>query len=114
MTTKEKPWGTETVLTAAGAPYCMKILSVVRGGRLSLQTHTEKHETLHLYKGEATLEVGGEQRVFFEGETVEIPPGTKHRIGALTRCVIFEASTPEAGITIRHEDDYGRGDEVFG
>lgn len=81
--------------------------------RLSLQSHTEKHETLHLAKGEALLTLGTEDRLFLEGETVVIPPNTKHRIAALTRCVIYEASTPETGITIRHEDDYGRGNEAL-
>lgn len=106
-----KPWGTETTLTPKDAPYCMKVLEIRRGERLSLQTHTEKHETLHIAKGEAAVQIGSVTRLMKDGQTVVIPPGVKHRVQAVTRCVIYEASTPETGKTIRHEDDYGRGDE---
>jgi mannose-6-phosphate isomerase-like protein (cupin superfamily) len=108
-----KPWGTETLLTAPDSPYCMKVLEVRRGERLSLQSHTEKHETLYLAKGEALLTLDKDSRLMLEGETVVVPPMTPHRVAALTRCVIYEASTPETGTTIRHEDDYGRGDVSY-
>ena len=109
-----KPWGAENVLTPRGAPYCMKVLEINRGCRTSLQAHTEKHETLHIAKGRALVTIGASQFEMEAPRTVTIPPDTRHRVTALTRCVIYEASTPETGETIRFEDDYGRGNEVLG
>ena len=106
----KKPWGTETLLTTPDSPYCMKVLVIDRGHRLSLQAHSEKHETMHLAAGEAQMELGTEKFRMVAPRTVAIAPMVKHRVTALTRCVIYEASTPETGKTIRYEDDYGRAD----
>lgn len=108
-----KPWGTETLLTEPDSPYCAKVLEITSGQRLSLQSHTEKLETLVLESGLAEITVGSETRVMPFRKAFNIPPNTPHRIKAYTDCVIFEASTPERGKTIRHEDDYGRGDQVY-
>jgi mannose-6-phosphate isomerase len=109
-----KPWGTETLLTASDSPYCAKVLEIRANERLSLQSHTEKLETLVLESGLAEITVGEQTSVMPFRKAFNIPPNTPHRIKAYTDCVIFEASTPERGTTIRHEDDYGRGDESYG
>lgn len=103
-----KPWGAETLLTAPDSPYCMKILEVAQGHRLSLQAHTEKDETLSLEAGMAEITIGEETHYMMPRRPYHIAPMVPHRIKALTRCVIYEASTPETGKTIRFEDDYGR------
>jgi len=40
-----------------------------------------------------------------------INQGKKHRLEAITDCLIIEASTPEIGKTYRIEDDYNRKNE---
>lgn len=106
-----KPWGTETLLTAPDSPYCMKVLLVGAGERLSLQAHTEKDETLVLESGLAEVTVSGQSQVMRQRQPYHIAPNVPHRVAAFTDCVIYEASTPETGKTLRFEDDYGRGDD---
>lgn len=106
-----KPWGTEITFTAPESPYCMKVLIVASGQRLSLQTHSEKDETLVLESGLAEITVGDNTTVMIQRKPFHIAPNVPHRVKVFTECVIYEASTPETGITIRHEDDYGRGDD---
>lgn len=111
----DKPWGHELVW-AETENYVGKVLHIKKGHRLSLQYHEKKDETILLRKGTA--------KVVFIGETLEsiilsqyhkltansglagpdvvlhIPPGTIHRIEALTDVEIVEVSTPagEGGV----------------
>jgi len=112
-----KPWGEEIIYTPEDFPYAGKILHVKSGKRLSLQYHNEKKETLCLFSGNALLWIGnakGEMEKIsmepFHGYSVM--PGQQHRIEAVEDCFILESSTPEAGDTVRVEDDYGRPDET--
>jgi mannose-6-phosphate isomerase len=114
-----KPWGYEVLLTPQGFPYAAKLLFVESGARLSLQVHTEKTETLCLVRGRALLLLEGEDGCDCTTEMVQqmgysIPSGRRHRITGLEDAVLFEASTPELGATLRLEDDYRRSDEVLG
>jgi len=116
---RPKPWGYEVILTPPELPYAAKLLHVTSGHRLSLQSHDLKMETMTLVSGEAVLTLEDDCGVLREfrmepsvGYTVY--PGRRHRLSAITDTVVMEASTPEAGITSRFEDDYGRDDEVAG
>jgi len=113
----EKPWGYEIIYTSPTAPATGKILHVLAGKRLSLQYHDTKQETLCLIKGEAKITLSNEKN-----EVVEIPmelfkgyfviPGQIHRVTAVTDIDFVEASTPEAGNTVRLEDDMNRPTET--
>jgi mannose-6-phosphate isomerase len=43
-----------------------------------------------------------------EGDSIRIPPGTVHRMEAVTDVDILEASTPHLDDVVRLEDRYGR------
>jgi quercetin dioxygenase-like cupin family protein len=43
-----------------------------------------------------------------EGDSVHLPPRTRHRITAIEDADIFEVSTPEIDDVVRLEDRYGR------
>ena len=105
----ERPSATETPLYG----YAGKILRIRAGESLSLQYHERKEESLYLYQGSLRLQLPGEtpdrrERILDPGEAVHLPPGTRHRMEALTDCVVFEVSTPELEDVVRLEDRYGR------
>ena len=112
VTRLPKPWG-EELLFARTASYAGKILRIRAGEALSLQYHERKDETIYLYQGRLRLLLPDEsdpraQKMLAEGEAVHLPPGTRHRLEALTDCVVFEVSTPELDDVVRLEDRYGR------
>ena len=107
-----KPWGWE-LLYALTENYAGKIIFIKKGHRLSLQYHQNKDETMYLYSGSVVFETGDsmaglEQRVFEEGQSFHLPPGTLHRIKANEDSTIFEVSTSELDDVVRLDDDYGR------
>ena len=63
---------------------------------------------MFLLKGRMELTLGDELMTMKEGEFVDIPPDTVHRVKALTDVVILEASTPQLDDVVRLSDDYGR------
>ncbi len=107
----EKPWGFE-LLFALTPKYAGKLIFVKKGHRLSLQYHEQKDETMYFYHGKALLEIeeGGKMtsRTVEPGQSLRIPPHTKHRLKAIEDTTFFEVSTPELDDVVRLEDDYGR------
>ncbi|MFQ5688830.1 MAG: cupin domain-containing protein [Gemmatimonadota bacterium] len=103
----EKPWGRE-IWYAHTDRYAGKVLEVTSGHLLSLQKHAVKHETLYLQRGRMRFTLGDEVFEWNPGETVEVSPGTVHRMEAMEDSVILEVSTPELDDVIRLEDRYGR------
>ena len=108
----EKPWGHE-LHYALTDRYCGKLLFVRAGEALSLQYHERKDESWYVESGEARLEVGtlsGERDIveIRPGDAFHFPPGTVHRITALTDTVILEVATPELEDVVRLEDRYER------
>ena len=108
----DKPWGYELVW-ARTSRYVGKILHVKAGHILSLQSHNQKDETMHVLTGELILRTQpGEtlvSRSFKAGETVHIPPKLIHQIEAVVDSDVLEASTPELDDLVRLQDRYGRG-----
>ncbi|HZM70872.1 MAG TPA: cupin domain-containing protein [Candidatus Cryosericum sp.] len=106
-----KPWG-EEIIFAHTARYAGKILNIRAGESLSLQYHVRKDEALYLYSGRLRAQVGrGDRlrvRILNPGAALHFPPGTRHRLEALTDVVLFEVSTPELGDVVRLADRYGR------
>jgi mannose-6-phosphate isomerase len=115
----EKPWGYEILLSPPDAPYTSKLIHVRAGKRLSMQLHDLKVETQTLVFGRAVLVLEGGDG---ELQEIEMQPGVgyhvavgqRHRLcaGSDQDATIFEASTPEVGVTLRLEDDYARPDET--
>jgi mannose-6-phosphate isomerase-like protein (cupin superfamily) len=113
----EKPWGYELHWVPEGMPYMGKVLHIDAGNRLSLQVHDTKQESYWLVNGECNLLMEDKNG---EMETVNMQKGfgytthlgQKHRHQAVTDCDVLEVSTPEAGTTLRLEDDYKRPDET--
>ena len=113
----EKPWGYELHWVPEGMPYMGKILHINAGARLSLQVHDTKQESYWLLNGECNLLMensAGEMEVISmqKGVGYTTHVGQKHRHQAVTDCDVVEVSTPEAGTTLRLEDDYKRPDET--
>ena len=107
----EKPWGFE-LLFALTPNYAGKLIFVKKGHRLSLQYHKKKDETIYMHQGKVLLEVEDAGRMvsktFEPGQSIRIPPRTKHRLKAIEDTTLFEVSTPELDDVVRLEDDYGR------
>jgi mannose-6-phosphate isomerase len=113
---QDKPWGHEVIFAAHDGKYVGKILHVVAGHSLSLQYHDQKEETISVLSGAATVDYGPTaddltSQHFGPGDTIHLPPGTVHRITAITDLTFAEASTAAPGWredVVRLEDKYGR------
>ena len=107
----EKPWGYE-LIWAETPRYVGKILHITAGHRLSRQYHERKDETFLVHAGEMDLEVGrGSAATTIRMRPLEsfhCPPGTVHRMIAVTDVDVVEVSTPELDDVVRLEDAYGR------
>jgi mannose-6-phosphate isomerase-like protein (cupin superfamily) len=107
----EKPWGHELVW-AETPRYVGKLIHIVAGACLSRQYHRRKDETFLVQKGEMDLEIdeGDARRTvrLRAQEAFHCPPGTVHRMIAVTDVDLVEVSTPELDDVVRLEDAYGR------
>ncbi|RMG47649.1 MAG: cupin domain-containing protein [Acidobacteria bacterium] len=103
----DKPWGREDWL-AVGDRVVLKRLVVEQGHRLSLQYHRQKEEAWIVLAGRARVTLGERRGEIGPGDVVHVRPGTVHRIEAIERLEILEASTPELDDVVRVEDDFGR------
>jgi mannose-6-phosphate isomerase len=113
---QDKPWGHEIIFAAIEGRYVGKIIFVTAGQSLSLQYHLSKDETISVLSGAAIIEYGPAVEAltsqhFGAGDTIHLPPGTVHRITAITDLTFAEASTADPGWredVVRLEDKYGR------
>jgi mannose-6-phosphate isomerase-like protein (cupin superfamily) len=109
-----RPWGSWEVIDE-GDGYKVKRIHVTPGCRLSYQMHDHRSEHWVILSGVATCTIDGETLVAYEGHTVDVPQGAKHRLANLGKIelVIIEVQrgkyTGEDDI-VRLEDDYGRHD----
>ncbi len=107
----KKPWGSELVW-ARTPKYVGKVLRIKKGGRLSLQYHRWKDETIHMLSGTMDLDVEERGRLVTRrlrrGEGYRIKPGTRHRMSAVSDCEVIEVSTPQLLDVVRLDDVYGR------
>jgi mannose-6-phosphate isomerase-like protein (cupin superfamily) len=110
--TVEKPWGHEEIF-AESEHYVGKILFIRQGEALSLQYHEVKDETLRVLDGRLEVVSGPDvdhlqSHAIGPETTFHIPPGTLHRMIALTDCRLLEVSTNNLDDVVRLEDRYGR------
>ena len=107
----ERPWGTYEVLAESDG-YKVKRISVVPGGRLSLQSHQHRSEHWVIVIGIATVTVGENVKEVAMNEHVHIPLQVKHRLENYTDdpVVLIEVqSGPYLG-----EDDIKRYEDIYG
>jgi mannose-6-phosphate isomerase-like protein (cupin superfamily) len=107
-----KPWGHEEIF-ARTERYVGKILFIRAGEALSLQYHECKEETLRVLDGVVEFTAGAsegelESHRLEQGAVFHVPPGTLHRMTAVTDCRLLEVSTTELDDVVRLEDRYGR------
>jgi len=113
---QDKPWGHEVIFAAVEGKYAGKIIHVTAGHSLSLQYHLQKEETSSVLSGAALIEYGPaadsmSSQHLGPGDTIHLPPGTVHRITAITDLTFAEVSTAAPGWredVVRLEDKYGR------
>ncbi len=110
MKNVDKPWGSERWLELNGS-YCMTLLHVKKGERLSLQYHDKKTETSFVANGRVKVTLGEETKEYGPQDWWHCPPGTVHRMEAVTDSLIVECSSPEVEDVVRLEDDYDRIEE---
>jgi mannose-6-phosphate isomerase len=113
--TVQKPWGHE-IRFAQTDKYLGKIIYIAKGHKLSRQYHEQKDETIMVYHGTLTLELGMPGTKSFEtktlnyGDRFRVMPGVIHRFCApdLRSVTLIEVSTGEIDDVVRLEDDYKR------
>lgn len=108
----DKPWGSEEIFAHTDR-YVGKIISINAGESLSLQYHRRKDETLRVLDGVVDLLIGDSAdrlagHRLEAGAVFHVPPGTLHRMTAVTDCRLLEVSTPELDDVVRLDDRYGR------
>jgi quercetin dioxygenase-like cupin family protein len=108
----EKPWGHE-IIWAVTDRYVGKVLHIKKGGKLSLQYHQTKDETVMVWSGRMRFEhfAEGQEPQHTDmgpGEAFHVTPGLRHRMIALEDTDVFEVSTTELDDVVRLEDAYGR------
>lgn len=111
--TVHRPWGTYCVLEE-GPRFKIKRIVVLPGARLSQQMHHHRSEHWVVMEGTALVEIGGEERVLVENQSVDIPKTTSHRLfnpGKVPLEIIEVQSGPYLGEDdiVRFQDTYGRG-----
>lgn len=96
--THQRGWGHEVWIENI-PEYCGKILHLRKGKLCSLHFHMNKMETMYLQSGHVSLkfvdpETGKPYYVDLEpGDSICIPRGQVHQIGAREDSVLFEFST---------------------
>ena len=107
-----RPWGSYTVLEQ-GPGYKVKRITVLPGGRLSLQLHHRRSEHWVVIAGTARVTRGSEVFDLHPGESTGIPKETQHRLenpGEEVLEIIEVQNGPYLGEDdiVRYHDDYGR------
>ena len=107
---ERRPWGWFEKFHQ-NKPCTVKLIHINPFSRLSVQYHKQRSEFWTVVEGTALVELDGEQISLSKGESLSIPKGAVHRVGAgQVGCVILEIAYgkfDEADI-IRLQDDYQR------
>lgn len=112
MESSKRPWGQYDVLL--DKPYTkVKELTILPGGKLSLQYHNKRAEYHVIVQGDPTVQIGDETVQCVQGMSYFIPIGKQHRVfnGTETTVKILEIQIGESfeeDDIVRLDDDYGR------
>lgn len=109
--TYERPWGWYKTI-AQDSRFQAKVIHVIPGGRLSLQSHKQRAEHWVVVQGVATVTVNDSKKEYKVNESVYIPLEAKHRLENLSQQVV-EIIEVQVG-TYLGEDDIIRYDDVYG
>lgn len=109
---EERPWGSFTVVSD-GQDFKVKILEVLPGKRLSLQSHQKREENWVVAEGSAWVQLDDEYFSLEKGEHIFIPKTCKHRLENKSEQIlkIVETQTGEyfgEDDIVRYADDYNR------
>jgi mannose-1-phosphate guanylyltransferase/mannose-1-phosphate guanylyltransferase/mannose-6-phosphate isomerase len=108
---EKRPWGSFRRFTL-NEKSTVKIITVNKNEVLSLQSHSKRSEFWKVLKGEGVFEVDGLSYRVKEGDELEVPKGSKHRISSSsdTSMEVLEIAYGEFDEEdiIRYEDKYGR------
>ena len=110
--TIHRPWGSYTILEE-GPGYKVKRITVLPGGRLSLQLHHQRSEHWVVIQGTARVTCGSNVFDLGTGKSIGIPKETQHRLenpGDVPLEIIEVQNGPYLGEDdiVRFQDDYGR------
>ncbi|MFH1017276.1 MAG: phosphomannose isomerase type II C-terminal cupin domain [Pseudomonadota bacterium] len=106
------PWGRWEVLLDEPS-YKVKRITVNSGKRLSYQKHARRREHWMVVEGEAVVTLDGRAARLKQGEAIDIPAGTAHRVAneGSAPLVFIEIQTGNyfgEDDIVRLEDDFGR------
>ncbi len=109
--TYERPWGWYKTI-AQDSGFQAKVIHVIPGGRLSLQSHKQRAEHWVVVKGKPTITVNDRVQEYFVNQAVYIPLEAKHRLENLSDepVEIVEVQVGE----YLGEDDITRYDDIYG
>ena len=108
----EKPWGNEKWI-AVHDQYALKIITLSKGERTSLQYHNQKEEHIYICSGTLEVEEDNEHNelittLYGPGDIMFNAVKKRHRLKAIETCEFIEVSTPYLDDVVRVEDDYKR------
>ncbi|MEI6490564.1 MAG: phosphomannose isomerase type II C-terminal cupin domain [bacterium] len=105
-----RPWGNFRQFTK-NEPSTVKVIKILPGQSLSLQTHEKRSEFWQIIDGDGVVEIEGVKTSTQKGQEFFIKTGEKHRAtagkNALEILEIAFGEFDESDIT-RLEDQYGR------
>jgi mannose-1-phosphate guanylyltransferase/mannose-6-phosphate isomerase len=106
-----RPWGGFRQY-AHGEPVTVSLMTVLPGGRLSLQSHRDRAELWIVLDDGAVVQAGDETRTCRAGDEVWIPAGERHRLSCAgpepVRVLEVAFGDWRLEDIQRYEDDYGR------
>jgi len=105
----DKPWGHDERFTF-NEPSTVKIIKVIPGGKLSLQTHENREEFWRILSGNPLITVGENKVKAVPGDSFFITKGVMHRVEAEED----EVALLEISFGAFDEEDIHRVEDVYG
>ncbi|VVC00039.1 Mannose-6-phosphate isomerase [uncultured archaeon] len=107
--TDVRPWG-KFEEYATNRKVTVKIITVKKGGVLSLQSHKNREEHWVCLDNGLTAIIGNRKIPLRKGQLVIVPKGAKHRMIAKREARFLEISLGhfDENDIVRYEDRYGR------
>ncbi len=107
---EERPWGNFEKFIE-NSPSTVKIITVNKNKKLSLQSHNKRSEFWKVISGDGIFQIGDTHNNVSTGDEYQVLQGEKHRMEAGENgLVVLEIATGEfdENDIVRYEDDYGR------